>query len=161
MDLNQVRNTALELMKQHGISDWTFKWDNTVGRFGFCDCTMKQIILSRPMTSNETDSDRINNTILHEIAHALDCLNRGKTNHDSEWEKIAKSIGCSGSKCGSVTSLNKDAFIKWKAECSSCDKEYYKYHKPKTRLSCSQCDAKYNPEFELDFKFNPKGSDKY
>jgi len=123
MNLQDVRNEAISLMREHGINDWTFKWNKKVGIFGFCDCTMKEISLSRPMTEHETNGDRITNTILHEIAHALDCNDRGMTNHDGNWERIAKSIGCSGSECGNSGGLEKKKFAKWVAQCKNCGKE--------------------------------------
>ncbi|QMV28993.1 hypothetical protein AP1_0286 [Aeromonas phage AP1] len=36
------------------------------------------------------------NTIPHEIAHLVDYVTRGKSNHDRVWERIAKSLGCDG-----------------------------------------------------------------
>jgi predicted SprT family Zn-dependent metalloprotease len=162
MNLEGIRDMVLSLMKEHGLTGWTFKWANKeVGRFGFCDCTTNTISLSRVMTQHETDMGRIKNTVLHEIAHALDCQKRGYTNHDSEWERIAKSIGCSGTKCGVATGLDKKKFVKWIAQCGHCGKEYFKYYKPKDNLSCSQCDTEYNPEFGLDFKINPDALGKY
>jgi predicted SprT family Zn-dependent metalloprotease len=161
MNLQEVRSEAISLMREHGLTDWTFKWDRTVGRFGFCDCTMKEIILSRPMTEHETNPQRVTNTILHEIAHALDCKQRGYTNHDETWQSLAKSIGCSGTQCSSSKDIDKKKFVKWMAKCGHCGKEYFRYHKPKGALSCSQCDTKYNPEFGLDFRFNPSGEGKY
>ena len=34
MKLEKARNIALRLMRQHGLSDYTFKWDRAVRRFG-------------------------------------------------------------------------------------------------------------------------------
>jgi predicted SprT family Zn-dependent metalloprotease len=162
MNLEDIRNMAVSLMKEHGLTGWTFKWaSKEVGRFGFCDCTTNTISLSRLMTQHETNIERVRNTILHEIAHGLDCQQRGYTNHDKTWESIAKSIGCSGEKCSSGSSLDKKKFTKWIAQCGHCGKEYFKYYKPKGNISCSQCDTEYNPEFGLDFKFNPDAIGKY
>lgn len=161
MNLEEVRDITLNLMRDNGLSHWTFKWANKeVGRFGFCNCIDKRISLSRVMTQHETNMDRVNNTILHEIAHAIDCEQRGFTNHDEVWETIAKSIGCSGSKCG-VGDLDKKKFIKWVAQCGHCEKEYYRYYQPKSEISCSDCDTEYNSDFGLDFKINPEALGKY
>lgn len=162
MDLQEIRNMMLQKMKEHGLKGWTFKWLNQeVGRFGLCKCKYKTIFLSRLMTQHETDISRIENTILHEIAHALDCEQRGFTKHDDNWFKIAKSIGCTGTKCAPITGLDKKKFMKWVATCDSCGKEYFKYYKPKDNLSCSRCDNDYNPDYKLDFKFNPEAMGKY
>ena len=34
MNLEKARNMALKLMRKHGVSDYTFKWDRAVRRFG-------------------------------------------------------------------------------------------------------------------------------
>jgi predicted SprT family Zn-dependent metalloprotease len=162
MNLQDVRSEALSLMKKHGLNGWTFKWGNEVGRFALCNCALKEITLSRPMTEHETNRERITNTILHEIAHAIHCNeNNGKTNHDDHWQRIAKSIGCNGNRCTSADTVDMKKFVKWVAQCGNCGKEFYKYTKPKGATSCSTCDAKYNPKYELDFKFNPEGAGKY
>ncbi len=162
MNLDEIRNMALSLMREHGLKTWTFKWaKKEVGRFGFCDCTNKSISLSRLMTQHETDINRVKNTILHEIAHGIDCERRGFTNHDKVWQEIAKSIGCSAEKCGVSSGLEKKKFAKWIATCEHCGKEHYRYYKPKDGVSCSDCDTKYNPDFGLDFKINQDALGKY
>ena len=117
MKLDKVRNIALKLMRDHGLSDYTFKWDSAVRRFGCHNGRLKYISLSRPMTQHESNDDRVINTILHEIAHALDYKKRGYSNHDSQWKKTAKSIGCNGQTCSSVGGLDQSKILKWIASC--------------------------------------------
>ena len=51
---------------------YRFKFDNAKRRFGQCSYTNKRISLSKPLSSNNLDNFfQINDTILHEIAHAL------------------------------------------------------------------------------------------
>ena len=52
MNLEKVRNNVIELMRQHGLSDYTFKWDRAVRRFGSCNGRMKTLTLTRPMTQH-------------------------------------------------------------------------------------------------------------
>jgi predicted SprT family Zn-dependent metalloprotease len=156
MDLRKVRNIVLTEMNNHGLSDWNFRWLNDeVGRYGFCDVKMKTICLSRLMTKHDTDMDRVNNTILHEIAHALDYEKRGFTKHDSHWRKIALSIGCNGQKFGSIKGLKMDEIYKWKATCYKCDNKFFKDKRPKIKYMCNTCKS------ILDYKFNEKASGKY
>lgn len=42
--------------------------------------------------------DMVEDTIPHEVAHVIDYLIRGYSNHDKHWERIAKSLGCSGNR---------------------------------------------------------------
>lgn len=52
------------------------------------------------MTINETNWDGIlNNTISHELAHVIDFMNRGKSNHDRYWASIHRRMGGNGKAC--------------------------------------------------------------
>lgn len=48
-----------------------------------------------------TEEQRLN-TILHEAAHAIQFLTTGRSDHGPVWQRIAKSIGCTGDRCMSV-----------------------------------------------------------
>lgn len=166
MDLGEVNDIARKMLKKHNVKDWTFKYKtlaemNTKGKYvlGRCDYVMKDIILCRELTQHETNIDRVRNTLLHEIAHALDFNQRGtKSGHDKNWVRIAKSIGCAGNKCGDISGVSLMGFAKWIARCPKCKKKYYKMVKPKTRMSCGKCGGGngFNPDFLLDYKLNPK-----
>lgn len=99
-------------------SGWKFKgFDRAVNRLGICYGGAKQIGLSKKMTEIRPESG-VKNTILHEIAHAIDNEIRGHSDHSYHWEKIAKSIGCTGERCTNVNNelvnagMNSDEIIK-------------------------------------------------
>lgn len=155
MELNSIRQLTLRLMREHGLSDWTFKWGDFVGALAKCNYRYKYIVLSRQMTKHESNFNRIKNTILHEIAHAIDFNERGKkSGHDERWQEISKSIGCTGAVCGDTSGIDKEQFFKWIGTCPSCDKKYFFEIKPKNDISCSRCYPKYNPDYKLDLEFN-------
>ena len=161
MKLEKARNIALKLMRQHGVSDYTFKWDRAVRRFGCHNGRLKTLSLSRPMTEHESNEKRVINTILHEIAHALDYRKRGKSNHDSELKRVAVSIGCSGETCSSVSGVDKSQFMKWVATCPSCEREVYYARKTKVDKACGGCckkhnNNKYTSEYRFGWELNPK-----
>jgi len=161
MNLEKTRNIAIRLMRQHGLSDYTFKWDKAVRRFGSCNGRMKTITLSRPMTQHESNEKRVTNTILHEIAHGLDYKNRGYSNHDSQWKRLAKSIGCSGERCSSSSGVDKSMFMKWVVSCPNCEKDFYYARKAKVVKACGSCCKKYNnnkytSEYNFNWVLNPK-----
>ena len=166
MKLEKARNIALRLMRQHGLSDYTFKWDRAVRRFGCHNGRLKTLSLSRPMTEHENNEKRVINTILHEIAHALDYRKRGYSNHDSEWKRMAKSIGCSGERCSSGSCVDKSQFMKWVATCPSCEREVYYARKTKVDKACGSCckkhnNNKYTSEYRFGWVLNPKVVKKY
>ena len=48
-----------------------------------------------------TEDQRLN-TVLHEAAHAIQFLTTGTSDHGPVWQRIARSIGCTGDRCMSV-----------------------------------------------------------
>lgn len=40
--------------------------------------------------------DMFEDTIPHEVAHMVDYLIRGKSNHDAHWQRVARKLGCTG-----------------------------------------------------------------
>lgn len=103
MDLHSAEALAVDLLMHHGLEErgWTFRFDNAPRRFGFCNWRLKVISLSRKLTKLN-GWDEVRETLLHEVAHALDAENRGRSDHSREWVKIAQSIGCTGRRCYST-----------------------------------------------------------
>jgi predicted SprT family Zn-dependent metalloprotease len=129
---------------------YSMKWNNNKTRFGVHklswintflggkEYTNMSIELSRYMFDNaHKNLADWTNTILHEIAHAIDYDIRGKSNHDGHWVRVAKAIGCSGERCGTYKVESKH---KWLGSCSC--KSTWKRHKL-TRSSrhgnCGSC----------------------
>jgi predicted SprT family Zn-dependent metalloprotease len=66
--------------------------------------------------------DMAYDTIPHEVAHLVDTLIRGKSNHDSHWQRIARTLGCSGSRTHNYKSTKrarKTTQHKYIAECGT------------------------------------------
>lgn len=90
--IEHILYTAQDLMKQHGLTHWKFKFDHSTRRAGSCSYRDKTITLSFNLARRGSQAD-IRDTVLHEIAHAL----VGKRhNHDAVWKAKARAIGCSG-----------------------------------------------------------------
>ena len=90
MDLNKAKNKMNELLKEHNLSNWSFDFDRAVRRLGQCvwkknTRITRKITMSRVMTESRTDKEVIN-TMLHEIAHAIDFETRGISLHDEKWK---------------------------------------------------------------------------
>ena len=41
MELNSIRQLTLKLMREHGLSDWTFKWGDFVDDLAKCNYKYK------------------------------------------------------------------------------------------------------------------------
>ena len=143
MNLQEAEKLAVDLLHEHGLLDWHFKFDKAKRRFGCCNYTHKTISLSGPLTKIR-EPDMVRNTILHEIAHAL--VGRGH-GHDNVWRSKALEIGCNGNRCSS------DARIKgkWVAVCPS-GHEHYRHRRPKRlNASCGLCSPVYNEKYKLNY----------
>jgi predicted SprT family Zn-dependent metalloprotease len=126
----QVKAKALNLFEHYGLTDWTFKLDNAKCRHGLCRFTKKIISLSKGYVQAAKDKD-IDNTILHEIAHALVGV---KHKHNEVWRKKAVEIGCNGSRLGFLTFVK----YKWKGTCNGCGK-IFERHRRLLRGRCGKC----------------------
>ena len=90
---------ARSLMAEHGLTDWTFKWDRSVNRLGNCNHTDRTISLGVPYVEANGYMD-VKDTILHEIAHALAGFKAG---HGWVWKAVCKEIGAEPSRLGHHT----------------------------------------------------------
>jgi predicted SprT family Zn-dependent metalloprotease len=95
MNLRDAKRRALDLMGQHGLKGWHFEFGQARRQFGLCDLPFRRIRLSAPLTRTNSRA-KVQDTILHEIAHAL--AGPGH-HHDDAWRAIARSIGCDGERC--------------------------------------------------------------
>jgi predicted SprT family Zn-dependent metalloprotease len=137
MKIESAVKLANKLMNKHGLSKygWSLNLDNAKKRFGQCRYRIKQISLSKPLIL-VNDKDRVKDTILHEIAHALVGPSHG---HNSIWKAKCIEVGCAPVRC--FTSKNTTLVQgKYKAVCGACGKEHYRYRKlPSDRRVACLC----------------------
>ena len=100
MNRNDARRLAEQTMGEYGLihDGWTFQFDRAKNRFGQCRYRTRTISLSGPLT-DLNDEAEVNDTILHEIAHAL--VGRGK-GHGPEWRAMAVEVGARPERCFSA-----------------------------------------------------------
>jgi len=157
MDLltaQKLANTYLVKYNLH-TEGWRFQFDTAKRRFGCCNYRSKRITLSKHLTSLN-DVGQVNDTILHEIAHAL----TPGHHHDRVWQRKAIEIGCNGKRCYS----SKDVVSpesKYIAVCVGCGQTHKKHKimKRAAKRSCGTCSGgRFNPTYILEYKLNPKYS---
>ena len=90
-----ILQMAVDLLSEHGLKKWRFKFDHSTRRAGCCNYRDKLVSISFELALSASD-ENIRDTILHEIAHAL---SGKKHNHDAVWKAKAREIGCSGERC--------------------------------------------------------------
>ena len=149
MLLSEAKTLATKLMNQHGLTEkgWGFEFDNAKRRFGCCNHTYRRISLSKYLVDLNSEA-RVQNTILHEIAHALVGHTHG---HDNVWKRKALEIGCDGNRC--YTEKN-TVIVKGSLEavCPKCKHVHRKFKTPKKESSCGKCSNTFDRERLLIFK---------
>ena len=90
MNTRDAKTLARKLMNEHGLlkEGWVFQFDGAKRRFGQCRYRTKTISLSEPLTLLN-QKEKVTDTILHEIAHAL---TQG-AHHGPVWKAKAIEIG--------------------------------------------------------------------
>ncbi len=112
---------------------WTFGFDLAPSRAGVCRYREKRIDLSVSYCLAAARSD-IEDTILHEIAHAIV---GPRHNHDRVWKAKAREIGCVGERCHRV----QHTVPKWVGECA-CGQRWFRQVLQRRMMSgrvCAKC----------------------
>lgn len=173
MDINEVKKLARTAMDTHGLKQWNLSMVQSKSYAGRCkrghwdlnpELSWGTIELSIDFME-AFDHAHALNTILHEIAHALD-KPRTKTvktaygkqqraiHHDAEWRAIAKRIGCTGDRCVAPDAPNVKS--RYKGICAKGHEtsRHRLTHQAKHNMSCAQCSNKFSREFMFDWYDN-------
>src|SRR5690606_36848092 len=94
MKIEMAEALAKELMQTYKLDDYSFQFDASVRRFGYCNNHTKIISFSKHLTELNSE-DQVKSTILHEIAHAL----TPGCGHNEVWKRVARAIGDDGERC--------------------------------------------------------------
>ena len=103
MTLQEIETLAKQLIRKHEKESdlepgWQFRFDFASSRGGVCKYTEKLITLSVTYCLKAWKAE-IEDTILHEIAHAIVGPGHG---HDTVWEETAYRIDCTAVRCHTV-----------------------------------------------------------
>lgn len=148
--LVDVKKMALALMKEHDLTDWSFKWDNAQRRAGLCSHSDKTISMSRPLMSKWT-MEQARAVALHEIAHALVGPKHG---HDTTWQLKAIQIGASPERCWGHDGEEKIEGS-WTGTCPNGHTlKRFRKTKKMERSSCSRCSPRYDPRYKFTWTKN-------
>ena len=149
--LVEVEEIALRLIDEftgRGAlqSGWTFGFDLAPSRAGVCRYNERRIDLSVSYCLAATRAD-IEDTILHEIAHAIV---GPRHNHDAVWKAKALEIGCVGERCHRV----QHSIPRWVGECG-CGQQWFRQTLQRRMMFnrvCAKCRG------EIKWRRNTAGS---
>jgi predicted SprT family Zn-dependent metalloprotease len=138
MELTEARRLARDLMHQHGLKDWSFRFDRAKRRFGCCHYATQTITLSRHLTVLN-DETTVRDTLLHEIAHAL----TPDAGHGPAWRAKCLELGAKPEQCFSRRDVTLPV-AKYALECRHCGWCHPRYRRSSARYVCVACCRCYN-----------------
>jgi SprT protein len=127
MNLADAETLARDLMAEYLDASWSFHFDTARKRFGCCkrsrDGRVQQISISRALTA-ANDREQVENTLRHEIAHALAPMHAG---HGPAWREAcavtgARPVPCYGAEVVQVA--------RWRFVCEGCGIEGRRDRRP-------------------------------
>ncbi len=124
---------ATRYIDQHSLVGWSFQFDNGTKRAGCCDYRKQLISLSQEFARCAREEE-IEDTILHEIAHALVGKDHG---HDAVWRAKAVEIGCSGERCHDVQFTRPRYIVRCENDCWASTAE-----RRRRGVVCKKCKGK-------------------
>ena len=133
--LAEVEALARDLLARHKASsglgaDWDFGFDLSTTRGGVCRYADRRIDLSVSYCHRATRAE-IEDTLLHEIAHALVGY---KHHHDAVWRAAARAIGCTAERCHDVDHTP----ARWVGECG-CGRSWQRQRLSRRLRLASRC----------------------
>lgn len=148
----KAEQLAKALINKWGLHSWTFEFNYAKKSLGMCVYGSKSIKLSSYLLPFMSDDD-VKDTILHEIAHALDWECRGKSDHGPEWKKWAIKVGAKPNRISKISKEITDK-SKYTLTCPNGHK-VAAHRKRKRESSCAKCDPSgFNEKFKFTVKQN-------
>jgi len=142
MKLITAQRLCVRLMAKFGVlgnGDKKWRWGGFNNKRANCgECYVwegsRKIMLSKHYVVANPE-ENVRNTILHEIAHALDTEERGDSWHDAKWRKWCRFVGCREER------INDKAIVKYKYNDKCCGSHFGR-HRISNNCSykCSSCD---------------------
>jgi predicted SprT family Zn-dependent metalloprotease len=134
MDKYDAVTLARNLLADYGLSSWDVRLNKNKRQLGVCKESLKRIELSEHYIAMNS-SEKVIDTILHEIAHALVGVHHG---HDAVWKEMCTRLGCNPMSCEKSAEMPEGD---WRADCPTCHKVFTRYRRPKSLRGfyCTTC----------------------
>lgn len=125
-------------MTENGLTDWSFGFDRSVKRFGVCRLKDKRITLSGQIVQLNSE-EKVRETILHEIAHALCPVGTG---HGLAWRLKCRELGIRPERCYTDTDTETPE-LRYQATCPNCGHTFHRARRPQTLKICARPACRY------------------
>jgi predicted SprT family Zn-dependent metalloprotease len=151
MELQKAKQMAENLIQKHKVY-YNFKYNNRLTTsFGNCNYDTRTILLNPKLVKINSEQD-VRDTILHEIAHALN----PRQGHNKNWKRTAVEIGCKPERCYKTSEVKMPEKYTYTYVCPNCGNTITRYRKTYI-LACKRCCVKYNKgKYSKDYIFKLK-----
>lgn len=122
---------------------WIFNLNSKKRALGSCSFNRKEITLSSLLIKYNPDLLLWEDTMKHEISHAIDFHMRGKSDHSLKWKNVGRQVGCSVELLKSSIKVN-SVLGKYTLRCKICENEIQIHRKRKRDSACSSCCNNHN-----------------
>jgi SprT protein len=137
--LNWAQRRTYELLREFGLAEWLLTFDNARQRAGQTRYASKSISLSRYFVQANSP-ERVEQTIRHEVAHALAGPGAG---HGPEWKRQCQIVGFTGGRTYDPAETVMPPAA-WKGTCG-CGQTWTRHRlsaRAKQGAYCTDCNGK-------------------
>jgi len=125
---------------------WKFEFNNRKRAAGLCSYREKTIAVSMYLLKQNLDQGLSwENTLRHELAHAVDGAIGGRNHHNRIWKAIAREVLCNAERCYSSDVIKTTETTKYTMVCSDDDCDYQRASHKKRKVNarstpcCNKC----------------------
>jgi len=155
----KMESKMYELLWQYELNHWTVSWFGGFKVWGMC-CWSKRGISKRQIQLNYQllelhGEERFYDTLLHELAHALDYESRGRSDHGIKWKLWAEKVGAIPEQYDIKTKQEgalEAVKQKYQYKCETCGKLIGPTRIWKREKSCGDCCRANGGGFQERFK---------
>lgn len=132
---------------------WTLGWNNRKTSLGVCKLRSKKIEISKFLLKLNLDKpSEWEDTIRHEIAHAIEVEMRGVSSHGRIWKRICGYTLANPTRtCDNPLDVGNGH--KFELVCPNCEASTKYFRKPKVNKACGECCNTHNfGRFSEDYR---------
>lgn len=142
-NIQQVEKYTLRILKKYCKHSWSIDWMKRKRVAGMCSPAFYTVHFSKILFElNIKNTDFITNTVLHEIAHAIDYERNKKSGHDPTWKAICQELGIEPERCIFESDIIMPG--KYLYQCPVCSFKLTRSRRYIDRAACPFCCKKYN-----------------
>lgn len=124
---------------------WRFEFNDRKRAAGLCSFRSKTIYISKWLLEQNLNKGlEFENTLRHEIAHALDFKMRGTSDHSKVWKAVARVVLCTAERCYTSEQISITATTKYTLVCDTCNKKTPSHKVKKRKTACGKCCNEHN-----------------